>query len=779
MIRFVIRKIKKIDKAEWDSFPKNILLSALDDEVIMIYKDGVYYGHVDMHTPLNIMIPERNSDFEPQELLFNDEVVEKAYEIFRHCRNLCIIPVKLALPVNDIMIFASYKMPADDLSVYECAIAALDTYDASERTRKLFVSRLLKGKEVIVLNGLNEFTYKCYCMLENTDIQIRVEGEIWSLVGVRNTDTIIVPDEQVYHMTPEYISEVAAVINAEECVYVKDLLCKKGIDAYTLLVPTEDQINEYSAMEEIMRTYPISFNRLVRKKYRTKLEDYFLRKFLRIENDGEIGEIPEGEFIHPEILGDEQATIFLIGPCIAGGTAGLESWSLAHFLRRKTSGKYKIKRVVMTAYSMDVEQTVAELDITNQDIVFFSCSNFSRDFVAAERNIDLSPVYNQRKEKLFFQDHLMHTLGVGNEAIAEYMQPYIWKKSEENIRRYLQIGIPRLTHKQKTELDAYIESIRIDKKVVDNEPIGAIVMNANPFTLGHLYLIEKAAASVTYLYVMVVREDLSEFQFGDRLRLVKEGTAQFKNVFVVSSGSFVLSRRTMSEYFQKEELQEKQIDASRDVAFFGAYIAPGLSISVRFVGEEPLDCVTRQYNEEMKEKLPEHGVKVVEIPRKSMGETIISASMVRKYYREGNWSKLQQMLPKVTLQFLESRPLIRNKAILVREMERRGSSAYHWKDLFAENEGVILYAAGKNGKGIYECLSKEEKEKVHFVDIKAEQKSYQFCGKEVESPQTLITNLCQSPIIITTTKFQREACRYLLEIGVEIDRMYQNMTNYS
>lgn len=779
MIRFAMRKIKKIDKAEWDSFQKNILLSASDNEVIMIYKEGVYYGHVDMHTPLNIMIPEWNSDFEPQELLFNDEVVEKAYEIFRHCRNLCIIPVKLALPVNDIMIFASYKMPADDLSVYECAIAALDTYNASERTRELFVSRLLKGKEVIILNGLNEFTYKCYCMLENTDIQIRVEGEIWSLVGVRNKDTIIVPDEQVYHMTPEYISEVAAVISAEECVYVKDLLCKKGIDAYTLLVPTEDQINEYSAMEEIMRTYPISFNRLVRKKYRTKLEDYFLRKFLGIENDGAIGEIPEEEFIHPEILGDEQATIFLIGPCIAGGTAGLESWSLAHFLRRKTSRKYKIKRVVMTAYSMDVEQTVAELDITNQDIVFFSCSNYSRDFVAAERNIDLSPVYNQRKEKLFFQDHLMHTLGVGNEAIAEYMQPYIWKNSKENLRRYLQIGIPRLTHKQKTELDAYIESIRIDKKVVDNETIGAIVMNANPFTLGHLYLIEKAAASVTYLYVMVVREDLSEFQFGDRFRLVKEGTAQFKNVFVVSSGSFVLSRRTMSEYFQKEELQEKQIDASRDVAFFGAYIAPALSISVRFIGEEPLDCVTRQYNKEMQEKLPKYGVKIVEIPRISIGETIISASMVRRYYREGNWSKLQQMLPKVTLQFLESRPLIRNKAILVKEMERRGSSAYQWIDLFAENEEVILYATGKNGKGIYESLSKEEKEKVHFVDIKAEQKSYQFCGKEVESPQTLITNLCQSPIIITTTKFQREACRYLLEIGVEIDRMYQNMKNYS
>lgn len=779
MIRFLMRKVRKIDKARWDSRQREILMSASDDEVIMIYKDGEYYGHVDMHFPLNIMMPERNSDFEAQDLLFDHEVLEKAYEMFRQCRNLRIIPVRISLPISDIMIFACYKAPAEDLSVYESALVALDTYAASERTRELFVHRLLEGKGLLILSELNEFTYKCYCMLKGSDVHIRVEGAIWSLVGIENPDYIYIPEEQVCHVTPEWISEVGAVINAEECMYVKSILCRKGIDAYALLVPTENQINEFSAAEEIMRTYPISFYRLAGKRHRTKLEDYFYRKFLDIEDEKENRSIGEEEYIHPEILGDEQPTIFLIGPCIAGGSAGLESWSLAHFLRKQISGKYKIRRVVMTAYSIDVEQIVTELDITNQDIVFFLCSNYNADFVVAENSIDLGPIYNQRNEKLFFQDHLMHTLSAGNEAIAKYMLPYIMKKPEINFRQYMQVGSPRLTHIQKKELHDYIESIRIAKRIKKDETVGAIVMNANPFTLGHRYLIEKAANCVTYLYVMVVRENLSEFQFEDRFRLVREGTAQFRNVFVVSSGSFVLSRQTMSEYFQKEELQESRIDASRDVAFFGSYIAPALSISVRFVGEEPLDRVTRQYNEEMKEKLPEYGVKMIEIPRESVGETIISASAVRKLYRDENWTELEKLLPEVTLHFLKSKPSIRDKSDLVKRISEKADQMHEWTNLFINNAQVVLYATGKNGEGIYDRLSDEEKEKVRFVDIKAAQKKYVFCEKEVEDPQKLITDLSQVPIIVTTTKYQREACKYLLGIGVEMDRMYQNMTTYS
>ena len=42
---------------------------------------------------------------------------------------------------------------------------------------------------------------------------------------------------------------------------------------------------------------------------------------------------------------------------------------------------------------------------------------------------------------------------------------------------------------------------------------GVIVMNANPFTLGHKYLIEKALEQVDRLFVIPVKEDASAFPY--------------------------------------------------------------------------------------------------------------------------------------------------------------------------------------------------------------------------------------------------------------------------
>ena len=65
------------------------------------------------------------------------------------------------------------------------------------------------------------------------------------------------------------------------------------------------------------------------------------------------------------------------------------------------------------------------------------------------------------------------------------------------------------------DLEAYKKTLR-EKKL----PIGALVMNCNPFTLGHQYLVEYAASKVAKLYLFVVEEDKSEFPFADRIELV-------------------------------------------------------------------------------------------------------------------------------------------------------------------------------------------------------------------------------------------------------------------
>ena len=200
------------------------------------------------------------------------------------------------------------------------------------------------------------------------------------------------------------------------------------------------------------------------------------------------------------------------------------------------------------------------------------------------------------------------------------------------------------------ELEAYKKTLR-QKKV----QIGALVMNCNPFTLGHLHLVEYAAARVTKLYIFVVEEDKSEFPFADRIELVKLGVKDFSNVEVLPSGKFIISQTTFSGYFSKASLQDVQVDSSQDVEIFATEIAPTLGITIRFAGEEPKDNVTRQYNETMKELLPRHGVEFCEIPRKNFGDEPISASSVREALKAGDFDKIKNLVPETTFIYLRGR----------------------------------------------------------------------------------------------------------------------------
>ena len=200
------------------------------------------------------------------------------------------------------------------------------------------------------------------------------------------------------------------------------------------------------------------------------------------------------------------------------------------------------------------------------------------------------------------------------------------------------------------ELKAYKQQLKAKKP-----RIGALVMNCNPFTLGHQYLVEYAAARVDKLYIFVVEEDKSEFPFADRIELVRQGVQKFSNVEVLPSGKFIISQTTFSGYFNKAELQDVQVDSSEDVEIFGREIAPTLGITVRFAGEEPTDNVTRQYNETMKEILPRYGVEFCQIPRKEFDGEPISASKVRAALKVGDFDKIKKLVPKSTLQYLRKR----------------------------------------------------------------------------------------------------------------------------
>jgi [citrate (pro-3S)-lyase] ligase len=209
--------------------------------------------------------------------------------------------------------------------------------------------------------------------------------------------------------------------------------------------------------------------------------------------------------------------------------------------------------------------------------------------------------------------------------------------------------------KQLAEYQKYLSGFKREGKC------GAICMNANPFTNGHLFLVETASKSVDHVFILVAEENRSIFSFSERWQLILEGTAHFQNVTVIRGGIFVGSFITFPEYYDREVKKDIQLLPSLDLQVFLQYICPVLNITVRFIGTEPICSVTNQYCAQLKSILPKHGVEVVEIGRKETTEKVISASYVRQIvkkwksqgYNEEDVAALRDLVPPSTLAFLQ------------------------------------------------------------------------------------------------------------------------------
>ena len=158
---------------------------------------------------------------------------------------------------------------------------------------------------------------------------------------------------------------------------------------------------------------------------------------------------------------------------------------------------------------------------------------------------------------------------------------------------------------RKTGFQDYLKELSKTKK--EGKKIAAIVMNANPFTLGHQYLVEKASKENDILHLFIVSEDKSIFPFNIRKKLVMESTAHLKNIIYHDSGPYIISSATFPSYFQKDENDVIESHANIDLEIF-VKIAKFLDINVRYVGEEPNSIVTGIYNKIMETKLPNFGI---------------------------------------------------------------------------------------------------------------------------------------------------------------------------
>lgn len=185
------------------------------------------------------------------------------------------------------------------------------------------------------------------------------------------------------------------------------------------------------------------------------------------------------------------------------------------------------------------------------------------------------------------------------------------------------------------------------------ERVGAIVMNANPFTLGHRYLVEQARAACGVLHLFMVSEDVSLVPFSVRKKLILEGTKDIPGIIYHEAGSYIISSATFPAYFQKGDNAVIRSQAGIDARIF-TQIAAALGITDRFVGDEPTSVVTGIYNEILSTALPEAGVACHIIPRKEADGKAISASTVRSCIHDGRLEEIRDLVPETTYRYFAS-----------------------------------------------------------------------------------------------------------------------------
>lgn len=181
----------------------------------------------------------------------------------------------------------------------------------------------------------------------------------------------------------------------------------------------------------------------------------------------------------------------------------------------------------------------------------------------------------------------------------------------------------------------------------------AIVLNANPFTLGHRFLIEKAAEENPSVHLFLLSQEAGPIPFAIRKKLVLDGIRDLPNVVFHESGPYLISVSTFPGYFFKDSDSSIRAGAALDSAVFHK-IASHMGLCCRYVGEEPLSHTTAIYNQVLLESLPPQGIQVRLIPRYSKNGRIISASAVRMAIQAGRLEEVRDMLTPESYEFWQS-----------------------------------------------------------------------------------------------------------------------------
>lgn len=243
--------------------------------------------------------------------------------------------------------------------------------------------------------------------------------------------------------------------------------------------------------------------------------------------------------------------------------------------------------------------------------------------IVQRRGYPTVKVFTRPQSKTVFQS-------MAFEAIAETESVLFMENSQVPLRNYI--------HK--------LEKLRKPGKS------GVIVMNCNPFTLGHRYLVEQASQQMDNVFLIPLIEDGCGFTYEERREMMRLGTADLPNVKVCDGSPYAISRATFPTYFLKQLDRAAIHQIQLDLQIFGRYIAPALGATVRFVGSEPFDPLTKRYNEMMQQLLPQYGVDTRLVERTCRKGEAVSASRVRAFIEANKMHAAMELVPATSQPFI-------------------------------------------------------------------------------------------------------------------------------
>lgn len=354
--------------------------------------------------------------------------------------------------------------------------------------------------------------------------------------------------------------------------------------------------------------------------------------------------------------------IYLVGPCTILGAYVSDNQTIDYYLQKMLGemSDYEVINLGKCGPGQEI-MTLKTTEIGRNDIVVVAYSGDVEGNIwteqLAQRNVfwgDWSDIFKEITNPL---ECILDTFRHVNYRVNQLFARRIFENLNDVL---LSDGASKDDRRKKCQSyyiswDVYKEVKRLAAKYEPMENVGAIVMNCNPFTLGHRYLIECALEHVDQLLLFVVEEDKSFFKFSDRFRMVVEGTADLADrVKVIPSGRYILSKDTFAQYFEKEKVIHEVMNMDYDIRIFAEIVCKEFGIHTRFAGEEPTDIVTCKYNEAMQKLLPEYGIQFVEIPRRTNDKgNVISATTVRQMLQSHQYDELRDYLPDSTIRILQ------------------------------------------------------------------------------------------------------------------------------